>query len=457
MGQKKFTRRTFLMGGAAAAAAGLANKRIQPFYGPNRVMANSKLNIGGIGAGGKGHTDINGCKSENLVAFADVDWNNVRQIFEENPNVPRYKDFRVMLDKHPEIDAVTVTTPDHNHAIIASTAMVMGKHVYVQKPLTYCVGEARYLTELARKTGVVTQMGNQGHSWNGTREMCEIIWSGDIGQVHTVHLWTNRPVWPQGIDRPTERMDVPEHLDWDLWLGPAPKRPYHRKYAPFNWRGWWDFGCGALGDMACHIADPANWAMRLSEVGPTSVELVSEEGSNRETFPNKSVVRYEFPARGDMVPVTIYWHDGGNMPPRPEGVPEADLLGEGDNGTLFIGTKGVATCDTYGDNARLLPDALMQDYTRPDRTIPRIEPDDKWKSPYVEWIDAIKNGTKPGSNFDYSGPLTEWVVMGNLALRFPGQKLEWDAKNIRVTNVKKANKHVMREYRKGWELPAIPT
>ena len=419
-------------------------------------MATSKLKLGAIGCGGQARTDIAGCNSENFVAFADVDWNNARQIFEENPQVPRYKDFREMLDKHPEIDAVTVTTPDHNHAIIASTAMVQGKHVYVQKPLTHCVGEARYLTELARKTGVVTQMGNQGHSWNGTREMCEIIWSGDIGQVHTVHIWTNRPIWPQGLGRPTERMEVPDHLDWDLWIGPAPMRPYHSTYQPFSWRGWWDFGCGALGDMTCHIADAANWSMRLSEVGPTSVELVSEEGNNKETFPRKSRLKYEFPARGDMVPVTIYWHDGGNMPPRPEGVPETDLLGDGPNGTLFIGTKGLATCDTYGDNARLLPNSVMKDYKRPDPTIPRIEPPDKWKSPYVEWIAAIKDGKKPGSNFDYSGPLTEWIVMGNLALRFPGEKIEWDAKNMRVTNLKKANKHVMREYRKGWALPEMP-
>ena len=456
MGRKKITRRTFLMGSAAAAAAGLANKRILPFYGPRRVMANSKLNIGAIGCGGQGHTDINGCKSENIVAFADVDWKKARRTFEENPKVPRYKDFREMLDKHPEIDAVTVTTPDHTHTIIAATAMIQGKHVRVQKPLTHCVGEARYLTELARKMGVVTQMGNQGHSWNGTREMCEIIWSGDIGQVHTVHLWTNRPIWPQGIGRPTEKMEVPEDLDWDLWLGPAPKRPYHPMYLPFNWRGWWDFGGGALSDMTCHIADAANWSMRLSEVGPTSVELIREEGNNKETYPLKSVIKYEFPARGVMIPVTIYWHDGGNLPPRPEGVPEADLLGDGGNGTLFIGTKGVATCNTYGDHARLLPDARMRDYKRPDPTIPRIEPDAKWKSPYVEWIDAIKNGTKPGSNFDYSGPFTEWVVMGNLALRYPGEKLQWDAKNMRVTNLKKADRHVMREYRNGWKLPEIP-
>ena len=462
MPEPKFTRRTFLMGAAAGTAAALTNKRIVPFYGPNRVMANSKLNIAGIGVGGKGRTDVNGCADENIVALCDVDWRSRRrgpsaETFERFPKAARYKDFRHMLDKEKSIDAVTVTTPDHTHTVAASWAMSLGKHVYVQKPLTYCIGEARYLRELARYTGVVTQMGNQGHSWNGTRDLCEIIWSGAIGDVKEVHIWTNRPVWPQGIAKRPATEDIPKELNWDLWLGPAPHRPYSSKYAPFSWRGWWDFGCGALGDMACHIADPANWALHLSDTGPISAELITEEGNNKETFPTKSVIKYEFPKRRNMPPVDVYWHDGGNLPPRPEGVPEGELLGEGDNGSLFIGTKGGATCDTYGDNARLLPAARMKDFQKPERTLPRIEPGDKWKSPYVEWTNAIKNGIQPGSNFDYSGPFTEWVVMGNLTLRFPGQKLEWDAKDMRVTNVPEANDFITREYRKGWELPKIPT
>lgn len=451
MSDKKFTRRTFLMGAAAGTAAAFSNKQIVPFYGPNRVMANSKLNIAGIGVGGKGNTDINGCADENIVALCDVDWRSRRRgpsakTFAQFPDAAKYKDFRVMLDREKDIDAVTVTTPDHTHAIAAAWAMSLGKHVYVQKPLTYTIGEARYLRELADYTGAVTQMGNQGHSWNGTRDLCEFIWSGAIGDVKEVHVWTNRPVWPQGIAKRPAAEEVPDELDWDLWLGPAPARPYNKDYAPFSWRGWWDFGCGALGDMACHIADPANWALRLSEVGPTSVEALENEGMTDATFPNKSIVKYEFPARGHMQPVTVYWYDGGNMPERPEGI--TDKMGDGRNGSIFIGEDGIVTTGEYGGNSRLLPDARMADYEKPNQLIPRV-PDE---SPYRDFIQGIKGGTVPCSNFNYSGPFSEWVVMGNLALKHKG-KLEWDAKNMKVTNRPEANKDVTREYRKGWELP----
>jgi predicted dehydrogenase len=454
MSERKLTRRTFLFGAAAAAAAATTVKGL---YGPGRAMANSKLNIAAVGCGGKGHTDINGCKdTDTIVAFADVDWRTARRTFDENPDVPKYKDFRKMLDKHhKEIDAITVTTPDHMHTYIAGTAMAMGKHVYVQKPLTWCVGEARYLRELAKATGVVTQMGNQGHAQDGTREFVEIIESGVIGDVTEVHLWTNRPVWPQGIAAPTETVPVHDDMDWDNWIGVAEKRPYHPAYAPFKWRGWWDFGAGALGDMACHIADPANWALQLSTVGPTSVELISQEGENADTFPTKSIIKYEFPARGSQPPITLTWYDGGNLPPRPANVPADVKLGEGDNGTLMIGTKGAITCDTYGDNPRLLG-GDFSDFKKPDAKYARV-PGQQWLQPYREWTDAIKAGVQPGSNFEYSGPFTEWVVMGNLALHFPGQKLEWDAKGMKVTNVPEANKYVMREYRKGWTLPEIPS
>lgn len=442
MSYGKISRRVFLASSAAAVmAAGGKTKR---------VSANEKLNIAAIGVGGKGREDVHRCKDENIVALCDVDWERAAPTLSEFPDANHYKDFRVMLEKEKNIDAVIVTTPDHFHAVAAMHAMAMGKHVYVQKPLTYSIGEARALTEAARKYRVVTQMGNQGHSRDGARKLCEMIGNGDLGQVHEVHLWTNRPIWPQGIDRPTESQPVPETLDWDIWLGPAPERPFHRKYLPFTWRGWWDFGCGALGDMACHIADPANWALRLSEVGPTSVELISQEGNNSETYPKKSVIRFEFPQRGDMDPVTVYWHDGGNMPPLPDGVPEGTILGErdGKNGSLFIGTKGVATCNTYSDNPRLLPDERMNDYKWPKETIPRVPR----QNHYRNWIDAIKDGGQACSNFDYAGPFTEWVLLGNLALKF-NQKLEWDAKAMRVTNVAEANEHIMREYRKGWELP----
>ena len=461
MSNKKLTRRTFIIG-VGATLAGTATGEAIAFQRRGgrlvrtakktkvvirSVSPNEKLNYAAIGAGGKGNADINGCKSENVVALCDVDWDRSARMFSEYDKAAKYKDFRVMLEKE-NIDAVTITTPDHTHAYAAVMAMEMGKHVYVQKPLTYTVAEARLLRRVAKETGVATQMGNQGHSGNGVRKLCEMIWNGDIGQVHECHIWTNRPVWPQGIGRPTEKVAVPSTMDWDLWLGTAPVRPYHPSYAPFNWRGWLDFGCGALGDMACHIADPANWALRLSEVGPISVEAIKNEGMTSETYPNNSVIRYEFPRRGKMDPVTVYWHDGGNRPPLPPGVPAGTKLGDGDNGSLYIGTKGVATAGEYGGKARLLPDELMNDYTFPDETIPRIP----GQNPYKDWIRACKDGKPASSNFDYAGPFTEWVVMGNLALKYD-EKLEWDAKKMMVTNVAKANYDVTREYRKGWELP----
>ena len=444
MSEGKISRRYFMMGTAAAAAA----VAVGPFSGSKRrpVSAMSKLNVAAIGSGGKGRSDIHGCKSENVVALCDVDWARAAETFSEFPNAKKYKDFREMLDKE-DLDAVTVSTPDHMHAVAALEAMDRGIHVYVQKPLTYTISEARMLRDKARQTGVTTQMGNQGHCGDGVRELCEMIWDGAIGQVKEAHIWTNRPVWPQGIPAPTEKMPVPDTLDWDLWVGVAPFREYHEAYAPFAWRGWWDFGCGALGDMACHIADPANWVLRLSEVGPTSVELVQQEGLNEDSYPTSSIIKFEFPARGDMQPVTVYWYDGGNMPERPEGVPADQKLGDGNNGSLFIGTDGIATAGEYGGKSRLLPDEKMKDYTRPDQIIPRVPGED----PYMNWLQACKGGTQPASNFDYAAPFTEWVLLGNLALRFPGQKIEWNAEKMKSTNFKEANKYVHREPRKGWE------
>ncbi len=444
MSDRKMTRRYFFMTSAAAAATVASG----PFPGSRhrRVSAIEKLNVAAIGAGGKGRSDIHGCKQENVVALCDVDWDRAAETFTDFPEVKKYKDYREMLEKQKDIDAVTIAIPDHSHAMAAIAAMQLGKHVYVQKPLTYTVAEARMLTHLAREQRVATMMGNQGHSGNGVRELCEMIWNGDIGQVKECHIWTNRPVWPQGVPRPAETMPIPENMAWDLWLGPAPERPYNKIYAPFNWRGWWDFGCGALGDMACHIADPANWALRLWETGPTSVECMTQEGANKETYPTKSAIKFEFPKRGDMDPVTVYWYDGGNKPKLPEGIPAETKLGDGDNGSLFIGTKNIATAGEYGGKARLVPDTLMADYKAPGQIIPRIPEQD----PYKNWIQACKGGTVACSNFDYAGPFSEWVLMGNLCLRFPGERLEWDSKNMRVTNKKEANDFVHREPRKGW-------
>ncbi len=439
----KVSRRSFLLTGGAVVAAGKVLARTSALSRSRYKPFNEKLNIAAIGAGGKGATDIDGCSSENIVALCDADWKTAAKTFQKYPNAKQYKDFRVMFDKEKGIDAVTISTPDHTHAVAAMAAMERGIHVYVQKPLTHTIYEARRLTAAARKYGVATQMGNQGHSGEGVRQLCEIIWSGAIGNVREVHAWTNRPIWPQGIAAALPAEPVPDTFDWDVWLGPAPARPYNSGYAPFKWRGWWDFGCGALGDMACHILDPANWALQLRY--PTSVECLKQEGKTDQTYPTKSIIRYEFPARGSMPAVTVYWYDGGELPPRPKGIADSVKLGDGDNGSLFIGDKGIATTGTYGDGTRLLPDEVMKDYKLPEPILSR--------SPghYRDWIRACKGGGPACSNFDYAGPLTEWVVLGNLALRYPG-KLLWDGEKMKVTNNSEANKWVKGNYRKGWHI-----
>ncbi|GMW00959.1 MAG: dehydrogenase [Candidatus Hydrogenedentota bacterium] len=457
---KYISRRTFIYMGAATLAAGCATKGGKKTAGPRKVSPNDKLNIAAIGSGGKGGSDIAGCSKENVVALCDVDWANAAETFAKFPDAKQYKDFREMLDKE-SIDAVTISTPDHFHAIAAMAAMERGIHVYVQKPLTHTVWEARLLTEAARKYKVKTQMGNQGRSGEGVRQLTEMIWGGAIGQVREVHCWTNRPIWPQGLDRPDKTDAIPDTLDWDLWLGPAPERPYVDKhpvtnekcYCPFVWRGWWDFGCGALGDMACHIMDPAFYSLQLGY--PTSFELVTQEGRSSEMAPNKSIVKFDFPERvapdgKKMDPVAVYWYDGGLMPPMPEGLPADTKLGEGNNGSLFIGDKGMATTGTYGDGSRLLPDAVNEAYQRPEPFLPRVK-----GSHYTDWISAIKGEQEQaGSYFDYAGPFSETVLLGNLAVRCgeAGQKFEWDAKAMKITNVPEANQFVSKEYRKGWEI-----
>lgn len=456
MNGKGITRRTFLAG-AAAGIAGCATFK----KAPGKISTRSpieKMNVAGIGVGGKGMSDINSAFVEagNVVALCDVDENQAAKAFEKWPNVPRYKDFRKMLEKEKSIDACTISTPDHTHAVAAVYAMALGKHVYVQKPLTHSIYEARVLRDTARKYNVATQMGNQGHSDNDVRELCELIWDDAIGDITEVHCWTDRPIWPQGIPEPLPEEPIPPHVDWDLWVGPAPMRPYNKGYCPFNWRGWWDFGCGALGDMACHIMDPANWALQLGV--PISVECVQQEGNNEQTAPLKSVLKYEFPARKfrekyrqakwrkrTLPPVTLYWHDGKLLPPRPEGVAENVKLGDGSNGTIFIGKNGVLTCGCYGGNPRFLPEEMGKDYKRPDPYIPRVG------NSYKDWIQAAKGGVPACSNFDYAAPFTEVVLLGNLAIR-SGKKIEWDSENMRVTNVQEANRFVKRQYREGWTL-----
>ena len=416
---------------------------------PGKYSPNEKLNIAGIGVGGMGSGDVMGCKSENIVALADVDWERAAETFYKLPEAKQYKDYRVMLEEMDgQIDAVTVSTPDHVHAPAAYMAMKMGKHVRVQKPLTHTIAEARLLRDTAAETGVITAMGNQGHSGDGVRELCEMLWAGAIGDVKEAHIWTNRPIWPQGIAEALPEQPVPDTMSWDLWCGPAPVRPYNGGYAPFAWRGWWDFGCGAIGDMACHIMDPAFWSLRLIEAKSFTVEAITQEGLTAECAPNKSIVKFQFPQRGNMPPVDVYWYDGGLLPERPAGVPEDEELGSGDNGTLLIGSDGILTTGTYGGESRLLPSSRMADYVKPDSYIPRI-PDE---NPYRNWIYSVKTNQRAVSAFDYAGPLTEVANFGNVALR-AGKKLEYDFENGVITNDSAANALLTKEYRKGWELP----
>jgi len=425
---------------------------------PRRISPNSKMNIAGIGVGGKGRSDVKHAgQKDNIVALCDVDFKCAAKSFEAFPKAKRYKDFRKMLEEMDrQIDAVTVSTPDHQHAVACMMAMKMGKHVYCQKPLTHDVYEARVLTEAARKYGVVTQMGNQGTAKDGLREAVEVIQSGAIGAVHEVHVWTNRPIWPQGIGRPTEVLPVPKHLDWDLWLGTAPERPYHANpkkpaesaYHRFKWRGWWDFGTGALGDMACHTANMAFMALKLGY--PISVEAEMSDDANDETFPTWSIITYEFPARGQQPPVKWVWYDGGKNKPAKatEAIAKyAQGLKVPGSGSLLIGDKGTLySPDDYGASYELLPKKDFAGYKPPSPTLPRVGGKHD-----AEWIRACKGEGTPMSNFDYAGPLTETVVLGCVAMR-ARKRILWDGEQMKVTNCSEANNYLRREYRKGWSL-----
>lgn len=458
--KKDLTRRTFL----GSLAAGTASLTVIPRHVLGSTAAaglapSEKLNIAGVGVGGMGGSNVrNVAKANNIVALCDVDAKYAAGTFKKYPKAKTFVDYRIMLDKMKDIDGVIVATPDHTHAMIAMEAMRQGKHVYVQKPLARSVTEARTLTEAARKYKVATQMGNQGHSGEGGRLITEWIQAGAIGPVREVHAWTNRPVWPQNLMRPTEIVPVPETLDWDKWLGPAPERPYSPIYLPWNWRAWRDFGTGALGDMACHILDPVQWALDLKYA--ESVEAcVAKDCKEKwkpfvseDSYPLSTMVYFQFPARGKMPPVKVTWYDGGLMPRRPDAMEPNRQLGDKDGGVLFIGDDGIIMCGCYGRNPRLVPETSMKKFAknRPEKTIPRIEGGEDGHE--ADWIRACKGGKPASSNFDNSGPLTEMVVMGNLAINHPGKKLMWDGDAMRVTNFEEANKWVNPPYRKGWHL-----
>jgi predicted dehydrogenase len=454
MKTKVISRRDF-MGRTATAAAGLMIVPRHVLGGKGYAPPSDTLNIGCIGVGGKGTSDIRSCSTENIVALCDVDDTQLAQFLKSDRNTPeqkamydkaaKYQDFRVMLEKEKSIDAVTVSTPDHCHAVAAMMAMKMGKHAFVQKPLTHTIKEARILAKTAKEMNVVTQMGNQGHAGEGGRLINEWIWDGAIGEVREVHCWTNRPIWPQGIDAPQEIPSVPSTLNWDVWLGPARFRPYHPAYHPFKWRGFWDFGTGALGDMGAHILDHPFWALKLGH--PTTVEA-SSTPFTKDSCPIAEIVTYKFPQRGDLPPVTLKWYDGGMMPPRPEGLESGRMMGDSGGGGIFIGSKAMLLFSTYGDNPRIVPEAKMKEYRRPEKTIPR--------SPGIheEWIEAIKAGKKSSTDFSYSGKLTEVMLLGNVAVLTEEHKtaLEWDGEKMEFTNLPEANQFLHFEYRTGWKL-----
>ncbi len=431
-----------------------------------------------VGSGGKGQSNLIPIDSEYIVALCDIDQKHAAKTFAHFPKAKAYTDFRKMYDEQLDnVDAVVVSTPDHTHAIASLAALYAGKHVYCEKPLVHNIKEARLMTEAAAANPkLVTQMGNQGASGEGIRKITEYLAADLIGEVHTMHAWTNRPIWPQGNAAPTSANSEPkpDHVDWDSWVGPANMVPYHHLYHPFAWRGWWDFGTGALGDMGCHIIDSSFYALGLGY--PTSAEAsvvpIYSQNWNAdytpEACPVASKIKMEFPARGPGKPaVKMTWHDGGLLPERPEELMPDEMMGEWGGGVILEGTKGKLMHDVYANNPRLLPLSRNEQETFPAESIPRVA-----TSHNMDWINAIKEGRQPSSPFTKAGPLTETVLMGNLAVRaynyrlpnptadkpdnydIPGRtKLLWDGKNMEITNIPELNFMVGREYRKGWELP----
>ena len=453
MASASISRRSFVAAVSSAYAFNIVPRHV--LGGQGQTPPCEKLNVAGIGAGGMGGGDISECAQlgHNVIALCDVDEQRASGNFRRFAKAKRYKDFREMFDKEEKnIDAVTVGTPDHTHAVASMAAIKRGIHVYTEKPLTHTIFESRQLRLAAEKHNVATQMGNQGHAAEGARLTVEWIQAGVIGEVREVHTWSDRAGqhWPQGIPRPSETPAVPSTLDWELWLGPSPERPYHPAYAPFAWRGWWDFGTGAMGDMGCHILDHPVWALKLG--GPSSVEGVTtlyglQRVDNRlafESYPLAGVIYYEFPARGDLPPVKLTWYEGGLMPPTPREMPPGQQLPG--NGVLYVGSKGKMYHGSHGGMPLLLPADLTEEARKIDKSIPR-SPGHK-----QEWLMACKGHGQAMSNFSYSGPLTETVLLGVLAQRAPGTRLLWDSENLRITNMPELSQYVHKEYRKGWTL-----
>jgi predicted dehydrogenase len=511
-GKDEVSRRSFIRNAAVTGAA----VSIVPRHvlGRGFTPPSDKFNVACVGVGGMGRSNLINLASQNIVALCDVDWgytdknlsrldtdiSNLQAHIDhpdatpatgkpapkidpekskerlENilhlkndliPKAKRYSDYRKMLDQQKDIDGVVIATPDHMHATIALACMDIGKHVYVQKPLCWSVDEARRLSKRAAETKLATQMGNQGRSLDDTRTAVEYIWSGAIGEVREIHVWTDRPVgfWPQGVPRPkaaVEPLDalkwdqsgvdarlaaamagnypVPETLSWDLFLGVGPEVPYHPIYHPFNWRGWTDWGCGAIGDMGAHLLDVSMWALNLGL--PTSIETVSTP-FNGASYPSGELIFYEFPARGSMPPVRLTWYDGGLMPQKPEELGDEELIKEG--GAIIVGSKGKLMHNTYGAHPRLLPQSLQESAGKPPEKLARIP----GEAHELNWVDAARGTAETDSPFSYAAKLTEVMLLGVVALR-AGRKINYDGANMRITNVPDANQYLTRQYRQGW-------
>ncbi|MCC6784605.1 MAG: Gfo/Idh/MocA family oxidoreductase [Planctomycetes bacterium] len=434
------TRRS-LLAASAALTSGVWIQGAIPGRDPVRRGRLDAVRVAVIGCGGKGHSDGMAMQGEQVVALCDVDERNLAGLAQAFPKARRYADFRELLDTERGLDAVVVSTPDHTHAVAAARAMQRGLHVFCQKPLTHSVEEARVLTMLAARHGVVTQMGNQGTCMDGLRAGIEAVQAGAIGAVREVHVWTNRPVWPQGIAAPTEIQPIPAPLRFDLWLGPRRHRPYHAAYGHFVWRGWWDFGTGALGDMACHIANLPFFALELG--APLRIELEHCEGLTEHSAPTRSRLRFRFPARGAKPPVELIWHDGGLLPAAPW-LPAGETLAIG--GSAMIGERGVLySPDDYGAKWRLLPEPEFAGWQAP---APRLA---RGSDIHREWLEGIKGGPLPMSNFAHAGPFTEAILLGNAALR-SGRSLEWEPVGMRIPNAPEAERYLRDEYAWGWEL-----
>ena len=425
-------------------------------HGAERLGANAKLNVAGIGIGSQGGADIDAVAAEghNVVALCDVDTSYAAKKFAQYPKARQFTDFRVMFDQmDKEIDAVVIGTPDHTHAVIAMAAMQRGKHVYCEKPLAHSVHEVRALMVAANQYKVVTQLGNQGHSSDSIRRLCEWVWAGAIGQVHTVHAGCDafKDVYCQlrNLNKLDQTYEVPKGLDYDLWIGPVPFRPYTPFWVPWNWRGWLPFGTGTIGDWFCHVIDPTFWALDLDAPTTVHAEVTGYDPAKQGlTYPPATKITFEFPARKQRGPVKLVWHDGNNRIPKPQNFEKDDQVPG--TGAILFGDKGMITHGSHGGGGcQLLPDKLMEQYAGKNAPAEKIL---RVKSHAWDWIEAIRSGRQAGSNFGYGGPLTQAALLGAIAIRFPGQTLKWDNQKARFTNHSAANAYVRPAYRKGWSL-----